>query len=565
MSTKIKGSEFPLAKIFSSDFDYDIPSYQRPYSWTEDQTRDLFNDLHDFYVDESVEDQYFLGSIVLVKEDDKPHSEVIDGQQRLTTLTILLAALTSKLTGENRADFKNYIIEPGRASQGISSKPRLQLRKIDRDFFRMYVQELNFDKLFALNPDSLPTEAQRNILFNSKLLMDFLNANFSSEDELVNFGAFLVQRCLLIVVSTPTEQSAFRIFSVMNNRGMDLLVTDIFKADIIGAVTPDKQQDYNEKWESLEIQLGRSGFNDLFGHIRMIRMKAKAKKSLQEEFYKSVLPDITSAIAIDFIDNTLEPFAIAYDVISNSRYVSPVNADGVNRILRWLNRIDNSDWLPVAMLYYVKHKSEPSLLQQFFCKLERLAAYMRISSTDVSHRIDRYARVLMDLEIPDITGFGSAIELTASEITDFITRLNSDVYKMTSNKRNYLILRLDSFVSDGSAYYDSKLLTIEHVLPQTVTPGSQWEKDWPDVTEREKWLHKLGNILPLSKRKNSQAQNYEFPIKKEKYFKTKGVSAFALTTQVLSYNEWTPAIVQKRQSELIEVCKKNWDLVLQSS
>lgn len=565
MSTKIKGSEFPLAKIFSSDFDYDIPSYQRPYSWTEDQTRDLFNDLHDFYVDESVEDQYFLGSIVLVKEDDKPHSEVIDGQQRLTTLTILLAALTSKLTGENRADFKNYIIEPGRASQGISSKPRLQLRKIDRDFFRMYVQELNFDKLFALNPDSLPTEAQRNILFNSKLLMDFLNANFSSEDELVNFGAFLVQRCLLIVVSTPTEQSAFRIFSVMNNRGMDLLVTDIFKADIIGAVTPDKQQDYNEKWESLEIQLGRSGFNDLFGHIRMIRMKAKAKKSLQEEFYKSVLPDITSAIAIDFIDNTLEPFAIAYDVISNSRYVSPVNADGVNRILRWLNRIDNSDWLPVAMLYYVKHKSEPSLLQQFFCKLERLAAYMRISSTDVSHRIDRYARVLMDLEIPDITGFGSAIELTASEITDFITRLNSDVYKMTSNKRNYLILRLDSFVSDGSAYYDSKLLTIEHVLPQTVPPGSQWEKDWPDVTEREKWLHKLGNILPLSKRKNSQAQNYEFPIKKEKYFKTKGVSAFALTTQVLSYNEWTPAIVQKRQSELIEVCKKNWDLVLQSS
>lgn len=69
MSTKIKGSEFPLAKIFSSDFDYNIPSFQRPYSWTEDQTRELFNDLHDFYVEESSEEQYFLGSIVLVKED----------------------------------------------------------------------------------------------------------------------------------------------------------------------------------------------------------------------------------------------------------------------------------------------------------------------------------------------------------------------------------------------------------------------------------------------------------------------------------------------------------------
>lgn len=117
MSTKIKGSEFPLAKIFSSDFDYNIPSFQRPYSWTEDQTRELFNDLHDFYVEESSEEQYFLGSIVLVKEDDKPHSEVIDGQQRLTTLTILLAALTSRLTGDDRADFKT-----------ISSNPVVPLR-----------------------------------------------------------------------------------------------------------------------------------------------------------------------------------------------------------------------------------------------------------------------------------------------------------------------------------------------------------------------------------------------------------------------------------------------------
>lgn len=562
MSTKIKGSEFPLAKIFSSDFDYDIPSFQRPYSWTEDQTRDLFNDLYDFYTDESSEEQYFLGSIVLVKEDDKPHSEVIDGQQRLTTLTILLSALTSKLTGDNRDDFKSYIIEPGRASQGIASKPRLQLRKVDRNFFCTYIQGMRFDELFALNADTLPTEAQQNILLNSKLIMDLLDANFSSETDLVHFGAFLVQRCLLIVVSTPTEQSAFRIFSVMNNRGMDLLVTDIIKADVIGAITQDKQQDYNEKWESLEIQLGRSGFNDLFGHIRMIRMKAKAKKSLQEEFYKSVLPDITSETAIDFIDHTLEPFADAYDVISSSHYISSAGADEVNDILGWLNRIDNSDWLPVAMLYYVKHKSDSSLLYLFFCKLERLAAYMRISSTDVSHRIDRYSRVLADLENPTVTDFGPSIELTASEIHDFLTRLNSDVYKMTSNKRNYLILRLDSFVSDGSARYDSKLLTIEHVLPQTVAPGSQWEKDWPDPDEREKWLHKLGNILPLSKRKNSQAQNYEFSVKKEKYFKTKGVSSFALTTQVLNYTDWTPSIVQKRQSELIEICKKSWDLTL---
>ena len=98
MSTKIKGAEYQLAKIFSSDFDYDIPSYQRPYAWTEEETDTLFEDLYDFYINEPSDENYFLGSIVLIKEDDKPHADVIDGQQRLTTLTILLAAITYKLS-----------------------------------------------------------------------------------------------------------------------------------------------------------------------------------------------------------------------------------------------------------------------------------------------------------------------------------------------------------------------------------------------------------------------------------------------------------------------------------
>ncbi|MBP7666536.1 MAG: DUF262 domain-containing protein [Burkholderiaceae bacterium] len=104
---KISGAEFPLAKIFSSDFDYSIPSYQRPYAWTEVQAGELFSDLVDFFTKEK-DDTYFLGSIVLIKEEGKPPGEVIDGQQRLTTLTILLAALTTQFAGELRADFENY-------------------------------------------------------------------------------------------------------------------------------------------------------------------------------------------------------------------------------------------------------------------------------------------------------------------------------------------------------------------------------------------------------------------------------------------------------------------------
>ena len=87
MSNKITGKEYPLSKIFSSDFEYHIPTYQRPYAWGVEQTETLFDDLYDFFQTER-EDSYFLGSIVLIKEDEKPHASVIEGVSRVLCKSI---------------------------------------------------------------------------------------------------------------------------------------------------------------------------------------------------------------------------------------------------------------------------------------------------------------------------------------------------------------------------------------------------------------------------------------------------------------------------------------------
>ena len=96
MSNKITGKEYPLSKIFSADFEYHIPGYQRPYAWTEEETGILFDDLYEFFQTEAV-DNYFLGSIVLIKDENKPYADVIDGQQRLTTFLIFMKVLCLKL------------------------------------------------------------------------------------------------------------------------------------------------------------------------------------------------------------------------------------------------------------------------------------------------------------------------------------------------------------------------------------------------------------------------------------------------------------------------------------
>ncbi|HAI13865.1 MAG TPA: hypothetical protein DCM28_19330 [Phycisphaerales bacterium] len=560
MSKKISGAEYPLSKIFSSDFDYVIPSYQRPYAWALDQASELFDDLYDFYIREN-EDTYFLGSIVLIKEEGKPFSEVIDGQQRLTTLTILLSSITSNLSGDLKSDFENYIREPGRASQGLKPKPRLALRERDREFFAKYVQTLDFDTLLSLDPAGLDNESQRNIQSNSRMLLEKLKNTFGSDAEkLCAFGAFLVQRCFLVAVSTPSQQSAFRVFSVLNNRGLDLLPSDIIKADVIGRIAPARQDEFTDKWEELEVQTGRNGFNDLFGHIRMIYAREKAKRALLEEFKEHVLKAVGTPE--DLIEKVLEPYADSYLIAKSQQYVSTKNADEVNRLLKWLNRIDNSDWLPSAILFLSQKKDQPEYVLWFFKKLERLAAYLHICAKNVNQRIERYADVIAFLKGPhSIESPVLSVELTKSEIDEMKEALDDKIYELTARRRNYLILRLDSFLSDGAAIYDPTLLTIEHVLPQTVSEGSEWKKLWPDTEERKIWVHRIANLVPLTQKRNSKAQNFDFETKKTAYFVGKrGVSSYALTTQVLKTDVWTPSIVEQRQKDLLEILTDHWEL-----
>lgn len=560
MSKKISGTEYPLSKIFSSDFDYVIPSYQRPYAWTVDQTSELFDDLYDFYVREK-EDTYFLGSIVLIKEEGKPYSEVIDGQQRLTTLTILLSSITSLLSGDLRSDFENYIREPGRVSQGLKPKPRLSLRERDREFFTKHVQSLDFDTLLGLDPAGLDNESQKNIQLNSRLLLDRLENTFGSDvTKLCAFGAFLVQRCYLVAVSTPSQQSAFRVFSVLNNRGLDLLPSDIVKADVIGRIAPARQDEFTEKWEELEVQTGRNGFNDLFGHIRMIYSREKAKRALLEEFKEHVLSVVGTPE--DLIEKVLEPYADSYLIAKSKQYVSTKNAEDVNRLLNWLNRIDNSDWLPPAILFLSQKKDHPEYVLWFFTKLERLAAYLHICAKNVNQRIERYAEIIASLQARHSKDAPAvSVELTKAEIDEMKEALDGNIYELTARRRNYLILRLDSFMSDGAATYDPTLLTIEHVLPQTVSDGSEWEKLWPDPDERKRWVHRIANLVPLTQKRNSKAQNFDFDTKKTAYFGGKlGVSSYALTTKVLKAAKWTPSVVEEQQKMLLEILIDKWEL-----
>lgn len=565
---QIKGAEFPIDKIFSRDFVFRIPLYQRPYAWKQEQAEELLDDLLGFLGTgtEPIEElnPYFLGSIVVIKEDHRPDAEVVDGQQRLTTLTILLSAIRSRLAAETDpalVKFGNgltaFLYEEGNPVLETPDRFRLTLRKQDADFFRDHIQkEGQIDKLLTLDSGKL-SDSQNNIKQNTGILDDRLKK--LAADKCKRLAQFMIRQCFLVVVSTPDFASAYRIFMVLNNRGLDLSHSDILKSEIIGAIPSATERDmYGSKWEETEELLGRDAFANLFAYTRMIETKIKPKKTLLEEFREHVMK---GADPKKLVDEVLVPLAEAYSDIKDAKYQSASGAEEINRLLKWLNRIDNIDWLPPAILYLKKYANDPKSLKTFLADLERLAAIQMLLRAGVNDRIERYGRVIMAIEKgEDLSKADSPLQLEADEEKEACEALDGDVYNLLPKLRTYILLRLDSALSGGGAVYEYDLITVEHVLPQNPEPGSQWERWFPDPALRTNVLHRLGNLALLTRKKNSSASNFEFDKKKASYFTKGGVSPFTITTQVVKEKDWTPRVVQRRQAELLDKLKTIWRL-----
>ena len=555
MPAKITATEKNLVQVFSDNYFFEIPLYQRPYAWTDEHVEELLDDLIDAMRRDS-DAPYFLGSIVLIKSDDNPKSEVVDGQQRLTTLTMLLCVLRDISNVNNLDDF---IRQAGNEFKGTEDRYRLSARRRDRSFFEEHIQRMHsLEDFVQLDPATF-SDSQRHMFEN----VGYLKRELLKLDdwERLKLATYVAQKCFLVVVSASDGDSARRIFSVMNNRGLDLSPTDVLKAVVLDAITDSQSQDeYAVKWESIEEELGRDDFRDLFAHIRMIYRKDKLRGSLENEFQTYVLSGLTSKKAIDFVDDELEPYADAYEIVSRASYESTEDAEKVNTLLRHLNRLDNFDWIPPAIAYFRLRKGQTGRLLEFTRNLDRLAYGLFIRRANINERIDRYAQVISAIESEDGLFEGrNPLELSPEEKTEIVDRLDGDIYSQV-RLRTPLLLRLDSVVAEEGASYQHPIVSIEHVMPQNPGDDSQWVKWFPDEEDRKRWTHRLANLVLLSRRKNSRASNYEFERKKSEYFQKHGTTTFALTTKVVDQSEWTPTILECRQQELIGALRKHWRL-----
>lgn len=568
MSALIEAHARTIVELFSETDQYffSIPDYQRPYSWRKEEAGVLFDDLFDAFSESKtaggLKDGYFLGSMVIVKPvKGKPDSDVIDGQQRLTTLTILLAAIRYAI---KEARYKEQVTRMiCYESDGFESQQngfRLTLREADKVFFQKNIQEPEGIIRLVKENDSKLADSQERIRENAKLFFEKLRQNKLSGDErlCVEFLSFIRKECFLVVVSTPELDSAYRIFSSLNSRGLELSHADILKSNIIGKIESSNRGKYNATWETIEKGLGRENFSDLFSHIRMMHIKHKPKQSLLKDFALEIKPDKTAASAKKFIDERLAQLADFYkSFLETKSFIIGSRKADLASSLFWLERLEFKDWVPPALTFAIKFRAEADV-QAFFKKLECLAYFMSVTRSSVNFRIERFSKIteLVDKakSFKDLEGVGSPLLLTVAEKKEFYSFLAGPVYEsLPAKPRLNILLKLDSLSSERVASYDYSRVSIEHVLPQVAKAS-----DWPgfDKANREYWTHRLANLVLLSRSRNSLASNFPFDKKKEAYIG----SSFALTMELGTVKQWNPKALEERQAKILGRLKEDWGL-----
>ncbi|MEI8250789.1 MAG: DUF262 domain-containing HNH endonuclease family protein [Synechococcus sp. ELA057] len=592
----IAASQKSLREVFRpDDYQFMVPAYQRPYAWGKNEAIELIEDLLDAH-ETNPDTEYFLGSIVIVRKDGSPLAEVVDGQQRLTSLSILISVIRHLIPEENEEDRRNIGEMLQRQLFGRKSLV-LTLKKSDQEFFYDMVieesrsaisQETGISRLLGLKR-VLPS-SQNCIKVNAQIFQDtlqkYLSENYLNDNRFLReFAEYLLQQVRMVIVSSDSLESAYKIFSTMNNRGLDLGTPDLIKALLLEQISEGERQVYANIWEDEEASLtelnsqntkdtesGRKLFDILFTHIHRIYTKQRSSKNLFADFKNDVLNmkfgRLSEESAKDFILKDLTSYSNAYEsILSKSVKASdPLTAGALNNLLLpLLHRIPNSDWQPPAIAFISRYQDNTETTKLFIEHLERVAACSLLLGENVNMRARRYKPILEALD-NGISQTMSVISnsLTDEDITKACSALQGDVYGESFVQ--YVLLRLDSELAENktSASLSAGILTIEHVLPQTI--NEYWRRDWKESSHRE-WKNKLGNLVLLSKRKNSQAKNYDFETKKKTYFSDSKdgaghVTTFPTTTNVLRVKgRWTPRVVSENQDNYIQVLTRVWRLV----
>ncbi|RCL86504.1 DUF262 domain-containing HNH endonuclease family protein [Hyphomonas sp.] len=551
MDLGVRAQESSLKSIFGPSERLCMPPYQRSYSWTEREAGELLTDLLDAA---ETGTPHFVGAVVLNRGTEEGLLEIVDGQQRLTTLTILLSVLRDIESDPSKsAEIHALIADEARPMLGEAASWRLQLNHMDGPFFRHMIQTPG--ATLRLDGESGDSDSQRRMVQNARTLLKRVKA--LSDADRNALADVTMNRCALVRVVVNDKDQGFKVFRVLNTRGKEPGAHDIIKTELFqrSKFTTEEASFYSERWAEHEAALGGSAFDDLLRQIRSIYDKS-SKGELITGFLKNVIPKIT---ARGFLDDVLPRYVAAYKIITTANLDTGPHAKLISDKLNQMRALDQTSWRAPALKFLVEHGVEHESAPEFFTKLERLSYIIMLVLTDRDQRTKRFNKVNENIgNSRTLYGRGSPFNITKDESRRAFERMLGRF--ATFGQRRSMALRLNAALDGGFTIAPQSDATVEHVLPRNISEDSHWMITWPDPAKRREQCDTLGNFVLLTNKVNQKADRLDYRAKKEVYFNGGGGQDFALTRDLVDQEAWTSEVVRKRTERLAEILMMEWSL-----
>ena len=372
--------------LLSGEFQFSLPWFQRAYAWLPSAVERLLNDILEAMQQPPEKRRYFLGNIMLAKEPDQPQTALVDGHQRVMTLTILFAVLRDlEADPERRARLEKMI---------SGTTYRLIPQESLRDFLERHVQQPNATKR---DPDEdlvLLTETERNIIENRERLKKELTSNGITDDTLRQLAEFLMERCFITASIVPDEDEAWRFLQIEEHTRHSFNPTNRAKASLLAIVPKDERERCRESWERAEHAIGSDDMYALLGHIRALKTRKRSEKPAETEL---ALIARLNRDGLYFFERELEPTA---NILADIRRRTAGRADQrkeINTTVEYATWIAPQVWLPLA-LRWLEVRAEDKETALFFSQVERLIWMLRLAGHDATKQQRFVFRILSDID-----------------------------------------------------------------------------------------------------------------------------------------------------------------------